>query len=120
MRRRPDHAVSLDSTCSGDLVSDVSGLHVAFATSAGAAAAVRDVSFSIGAGETVALVGESGSGKSVTALSLLRLLPPKGVRLGADRISLAGVDVLQASKAELSDVRGARVSIIFQDPLRAL
>jgi oligopeptide/dipeptide ABC transporter ATP-binding protein len=101
-------------------VSDVSDLRVAFGTAAGTAMAVRGVSFSIDPGETVGLVGESGSGKSVTALSLLRLLPARGVRLVADRLCVAGLDVLTASTSELSDVRGAQAAIIFQDPLRAL
>jgi oligopeptide/dipeptide ABC transporter ATP-binding protein len=104
----------------GGLVSDVAELQVLFGTSEGSAAAVRGVSFSIAPGETVGLVGESGSGKSVTALSLLRLLPAKGVRLTADRLCVSGVDVLNASASELSDLRGARAGIIFQDPLRAL
>jgi oligopeptide/dipeptide ABC transporter ATP-binding protein len=81
---------------------------------------VRGITFAIRRGETVALVGESGSGKSVTALSLLRLLQPRGVSLTADRLRVAGVDVLEAGSAELRNLRGANAAMVFQDPLRAL
>jgi oligopeptide/dipeptide ABC transporter ATP-binding protein len=109
-----------DRTLAGAPVGDVAGLQIAFGTASGTAAAVRGVSFSIAPGETVGLVGESGSGKSVTALSLLRLLPARGVMLSAERLDVVGIDVLGASAAALSDLRGARVAIVFQDPLRAL
>ena len=101
-------------------VGKVAGLRVAFGAAGGTAAAVRGVGFEIAAGETVALVGESGSGKSVTAMSLLRLLPKKGVHFEAERLWVAGIDVLEASRSTLADLRGAKAAIIFQDPLRAL
>ncbi len=81
--------------------------------------AVRDVSFDIARGETLALVGESGSGKSLTAFSLLRLLPPPGRILGGD-IILDGRNLLTLSEPEIEQVRGAKISLIFQEPMSAL
>jgi ABC-type dipeptide/oligopeptide/nickel transport system ATPase component len=81
--------------------------------------AVQDVSFDIGPGETLALVGESGSGKSLTAFSLLRLVPPPG-RIIAGDILLDGRDLLALPEAEMEKVRGARISLIFQEPMSAL
>ena len=84
----------------------------------GAAAAVRQVSFDIAPGETLALVGESGSGKSVTALSTLRLLPPAAALSG--EILFEGRDLAGAPEAELRAVRGNRVGMIFQEPMSSL
>ncbi|GAB0114074.1 ABC transporter ATP-binding protein [Acidisoma sp. C75] len=80
---------------------------------------VRDVSFSVAAGETLALVGESGSGKSLTALSILRLLPP-AARLRQGRIMIAGEDVAAMREADLRRVRGGTVGMIFQEPMTSL
>ncbi len=101
-------------------VADVENLRVAFATSAGTAAAVRGISFSIERGETVGLVGESGSGKSVTALSLMRLLPQRGVRIEADRLTVMGTEVMNAGAKDLQKLRGGQVAMILQNPLRSL
>ncbi|MBV0932185.1 ABC transporter ATP-binding protein [Marinobacterium weihaiense] len=84
------------------------------------APAVKDVSFSIEAGKTLALVGESGSGKSVTALSLLRLLSERQVHYPQGRICYQGEDLLQASEARLQQIRGNRVGMIFQEPMTSL
>ncbi len=84
----------------------------------GTAEAAKDVSFDIAAGETLALVGESGSGKSVSALSILRLLPPTASLSGA--ILFKGQDLLQAKPSELRQVRGKAVSMIFQEPMSSL
>ena len=73
---------------------------------------------SINAGETLALVGESGCGKSVTALSILRLVPPPGISTGA--IAWQGKDLLKLSVRELNDLRGGDIAMIWQDPLAAL
>jgi len=81
--------------------------------------AVDDVSFSIARGETLGLVGESGSGKSVTAFSILRLLQPPG-RITAGRVLFEGRDLLTLTEGEMRDVRGAGVSLIFQEPTTAL
>jgi ABC-type microcin C transport system duplicated ATPase subunit YejF len=80
---------------------------------------VDDISFEIHAGETFALVGESGSGKSITALSVLRLLP-NNARLNAEAINLHGDDLLNRSEFELCKIRGRRIGFIFQDPMASL
>jgi peptide/nickel transport system ATP-binding protein len=80
---------------------------------------VDDISFDIYAGETFALVGESGSGKSMTALSVLRLLP-NNARLSADVINLQSDDLLKHSEYELCKIRGRRIGFIFQDPMSSL
>ena len=95
---------------------DVQHLSVSFG---GPAPAVDDVSFQIAAGETLGVVGESGSGKSVTAFSILRLLQPPG-RVTGGRVIFEGRDLLTLSEAEMRDVRGARISLIFQEPMTAL
>lgn len=83
------------------------------------AAAVNDVSFDIRRGETLCLVGESGSGKSVTALSLIRLVPPPG-RITAGRILFDGQDLRTLDDAAMSRVRGRRIGFVFQEPMIAL
>lgn len=97
----------------------VENLHVLFHTYAGTIQAVNDVSFSVGKGELVGLVGESGCGKSVTASSLMGLIPcPPGETSG--RILFDGRDIMQLSPAELRDIRGNSISMIFQDPMTSL
>jgi oligopeptide/dipeptide ABC transporter ATP-binding protein len=81
--------------------------------------AVQDVSFDIAKGETLALEGESGSGKSLTAYSLLRLVPPPGRILGGE-ILIEGRNVMDLPESEMEQVRGAKVSLIFQEPMSAL
>jgi len=80
---------------------------------------VDDISFSIYPGETFALVGESGSGKSITALSVLRLLPTNA-RLAAQTIALGGQDLLKQSEQALCKIRGRRIGLVFQDPMSSL
>ncbi|MFU8790076.1 MAG: ABC transporter ATP-binding protein [Methylobacter sp.] len=80
---------------------------------------VDDISFVIYPGETFALVGESGSGKSITALSVLRLLP-NNARLSADNIRLNGDNLLNRSESDLCKIRGNRIGLIFQDPMSSL
>ena len=77
------------------------------------------MSFQIAAGETLGLVGESGSGKSVTAFAILRLLQPPG-RITGGRVLFEGRDLLTLSEGEMRQVRGARISLIFQEPMTAL
>jgi oligopeptide/dipeptide ABC transporter ATP-binding protein len=81
--------------------------------------AVDDVSFDIRAGETLGLVGESGSGKSVTALSILRLVQPPG-RIAGGRLLFKGRDLLTLDERAMRRVRGAEISLIFQEPMTAL
>jgi peptide/nickel transport system ATP-binding protein len=95
---------------------DVRHLSVSFG---GPTPAVDDVSFHIAAGETLGVVGESGSGKSVTAFSILRLLQAPG-RITGGTVIFEGRDLLALSEAEMRDVRGARISLIFQEPMTAL
>ena len=95
---------------------DVQHLSVSFG---GPTPAVDDVSFHINAGETLGVVGESGSGKSVTAFSILRLLQPPG-RVTGGSVRFEGRDLLTLSEAEMREVRGARISLIFQEPMTAL
>jgi peptide/nickel transport system ATP-binding protein len=82
--------------------------------------AVEDVSFTVGPGEIVCVVGESGSGKSVTAHSIMGLLPPGQLAPTSGRILLAGDDLLRKSRAELRALRGDRMAMIFQEPMTAL
>jgi peptide/nickel transport system ATP-binding protein len=95
---------------------DVQHLSVTFG---GPAPAVDDVSFQIAAGETLGVVGESGSGKSVTAFSILRLVQPPG-RITSGTVMFEGRDLLTLTEAEMRGVRGARISLIFQEPMTAL
>jgi len=98
---------------------DVQGLTVTFPTGGGTLTAVDHVSFTLNAGETLGLVGESGSGKSVTAFSILRLIQPPG-RITAGRVIFEGRDLLTLPEGEMRAVRGARISLIFQEPMTAL
>lgn len=83
--------------------------------------AVRNISFKVAKGETLALVGESGSGKSVTAMSLMRLLPENSTRYGQDsRITFDGTSILDADEKTLRSLRGGRISFIFQEPMTSL
>jgi peptide/nickel transport system ATP-binding protein len=103
----------------GDSLLAVEGLVTVFPTWSGVAIAANHVSFSIAAGETLGLVGESGSGKSVTCRSILRLVPRPGEILGGS-IHFDGKDVLELSSRELRAIRGAEISMIFQDPMSSL
>jgi len=91
-----------------------------FTTPAGVARAVDGVSFDVHRGETLGLVGESGCGKSVTGFSILRLIPPPGRIQPGSRILFEGEDLLQRSERSLRDLRGDRISMIFQEPMSAL
>ena len=97
---------------------EVCNLTVQFATAQGIVTAVRDVSFQIAPGEVLGLVGESGSGKSVSALAILRLLPPQASILG--EVRFGGQDLLAMPEPQMRHVRGAGISMIFQEPMTAL
>jgi microcin C transport system ATP-binding protein len=95
-------------------------LDTGFHSADGDVTAVHDVSFDLHAGNMFALVGESGSGKSVTALSMLRLLPYPTAFHAHGEVSYRGIDLLKQSEAMLRDIRGNRIAMIFQEPLTAL
>ena len=97
----------------------VQNLTTSFLGEGGWRPVVKNISFDVGAGETVALVGESGSGKSVTSLSVMRLLQPDTSRIEGN-ILLAGKDILQLSEQEMQKVRGNDVAMIFQEPMTSL
>jgi len=103
-----------------DPLLQVRNLSIAFGTERGQIVPVRDVSFSIEPGQMVALVGESGCGKSVTAMSILRLIPtPPGKVLGG-QVMLGGRDLLQLSEKQMQKVRGKDIAMIFQEPMTSL
>jgi len=97
----------------------ISDLHTCFSGPHGITRAVNGVSLSIDTGCTVALVGESGSGKSMTALSVLRLVPPPG-QVTSGSISLGDTDLLALSDNEMRAIRGSRISMVFQEPMTSL
>src|SRR5690348_2674707 len=99
----------------------VSNLSVTFTSGDARIEAVRGVSFDLDKGETLALVGESGSGKSVTALSIMQLLPyPMASHGAASSIRFDGTELVRASEATLRDIRGNRIAIVFQEPMTSL
>jgi peptide/nickel transport system ATP-binding protein/oligopeptide transport system ATP-binding protein len=99
---------------------EVKGLKTHFITRRGVVKAVDGVTFSVGEGETLGIVGESGCGKSVTCLSILRLVPAPAGRIVAGEIFIDGENLLQKSPKEMRKVRGAKVSMILQDPMTSL
>jgi oligopeptide/dipeptide ABC transporter ATP-binding protein len=96
------------------------GLTTTFATARGPLVAVDDVSLEVHAGRTTALVGESGSGKSVTALSILRLVPAHATTIAARRLTLDGVDLRALAERDLRRIRGATAAMVFQEPMTSL
>jgi oligopeptide transport system ATP-binding protein len=98
----------------------VEDLTTSFFTRQGVTKAVDGVSFTLHAGETLALVGESGSGKSVTCLSLVRLVPEPAGRIVGGRVLFEGEDLLQKTPAEMRHVRGKRIAMVLQDPMTSL
>ncbi len=99
---------------------EVKNLSVAFETERGLSTAVDDISFTIPRGACVGIVGESGCGKSVTAMSLVRLLPQPTGRITGGQILFDGDDVVTMSLSRLRELRGGRVGMIFQEPMSAL
>jgi oligopeptide/dipeptide ABC transporter ATP-binding protein len=99
---------------------EVNNLKTYFFTRGGVVKAVDDVSFTIKPGETLGLVGESGCGKSVTALSVMRLVAnPPGKIVGGE-INFNGENILEKNQNEMTDLRGSKISMIFQDPMTSL
>lgn len=99
---------------------EVKNLHVHFETRDRSVHAVRGVSFNVNRGEVLAIVGESGSGKSVTAKSLMKLLPPKGSSIKEGSILFNGQEITTMGKNNLAKLRGSKISMIFQDPMTSL
>ena len=104
----------------GDVVLEVDDLHTYCFTRFGTVKAVDGVSFSLRQGETLGIVGESGCGKSMTALSLLKLIPRPVARIVSGSIRLEGEDLVGKSEQEMREVRGRRISMILQDPQTSL
>ncbi len=98
---------------------NVSGLKTEFGRDSQATAVVNDVSFSVQAGETLVLLGESGSGKSITALSIMRLLPA-AARISAGHVRLNDQDLFALTETQMRDVRGGKIGMIFQEPQSSL
>jgi len=103
-----------------DPLLEVRDLQTHFRTDEGVVRAVDGVSYTIGPGETLAVVGESGSGKSVTALSILRLIPSPPGRIAGGRIVFRGRDLLALPESEMRALRGRAISMIFQEPMTSL
>ncbi|MEI6177685.1 MAG: ATP-binding cassette domain-containing protein, partial [Verrucomicrobiota bacterium] len=104
----------------GENILEVEKLITSFETDRGLQRAVDQVSFVVPEGKTVGIVGESGCGKSVTAMSIVRLLPqPAGKVLGG-HVYFKGHDILHASDAEMRAIRGGEIGVIFQEPMAAL
>jgi oligopeptide/dipeptide ABC transporter ATP-binding protein len=99
---------------------EVRELRTEFRTGAGVVRAVDGVSYTVDPGETVAVVGESGSGKSIGALSILRLIPNPPGRIAGGEILFAGRDLLKLSDAEMREVRGGEIGMVFQEPMTSL
>jgi oligopeptide/dipeptide ABC transporter ATP-binding protein len=104
----------------GETILDVRNLHTHFFLRRGVVKAVDGVSFSLKRGEVLGLVGESGCGKSLTALSLMRLLPKGGARTVQGEVRLDGEDILKRTPAEMRQIRGRKISMVLQDPQTSL
>lgn len=99
---------------------EVKGLHTEFRTGAGVVPAVDGISYTVDAGETVAVVGESGSGKSVSALTVMRLIPNPPGRVTAGQVLFDGRDLMKLSEEEMRQIRGASIGMVFQEPMTSL
>jgi len=104
----------------GQSLLKVNDLRISFSSHAGEVQAVRGVSFDLRRGETLAIVGESGSGKSVTAKSIMRLLPEANTRIKGGEILLEEEDILKLSDKRMQDIRGPKIAMVFQDPMTSL
>lgn len=105
---------------SGSNIIQVRNLSVEFRTDEGTVRAVKGISFDIPRGKTVGLVGESGSGKSVTSLAAMRLIPNPPGKITGGEILLNGQDLLKLTESQMRDIRGNKISMIFQEPMTSL
>jgi ABC-type dipeptide/oligopeptide/nickel transport system ATPase component len=103
-----------------DVILDVRDLHTYFFPRRGVVKAVDGVSFSLRRGESLGIVGESGCGKTMTALSLVRLVPSPAARIVSGEILLEGEDLLRKSNREMRRIRGQKVAMVLQDPQTSL
>ena len=118
-----NRAIAQPATAAGRLlppVLEIDDLHVQFVTSHGTVRAVEGLSYSVHPGEMVAIVGESGSGKSVSALAVMRLLPPGTARIRAGTIRFDGQELLKLSEEGMRRIRGRDMAMIFQEPMTSL
>jgi oligopeptide/dipeptide ABC transporter ATP-binding protein len=107
-------------TTTHETVLDVKNLQTVFFTNSGLFRAVDNLSFNVRRGETLAIVGESGCGKSVSALSIMRLVPDPPGRIVGGEVRLEGTDLLALDEGEMRQIRGNRISMIFQEPMTSL
>jgi len=115
-----DYAPLTGAGHNAETVLEVEGLQTYLFTRSGIVKAVDDVSFSLRRSETLAIVGESGCGKSMTALSIMRLVPNPPGKIVGGTITLEGRDLLQLDEDEMRDIRGNDISMIFQEPMTSL
>lgn len=108
------------ATAAGEPVLEINNLRLVFPVYGGEISALNSVSLQVNRGEIVGVVGESGSGKSVTAMMAMRLLPQGSFAIKAGELRLLGTDVVNASDKAMRQLRGARVAMIFQEPMNAL
>jgi oligopeptide/dipeptide ABC transporter ATP-binding protein len=108
------------AAAAGQPLLEVDALNIAFDTPRGQLRPVRDVSYSIFPGQTLAVVGESGCGKSVTAMSIMRLIPSPPGRVLSGHIRFSGRDLLQLPEKQMRSVRGGDIAMIFQEPMTSL
>lgn len=99
---------------------EVRDLHTRFRTDEGVAHVVNGVDFTLNKGDTLGVVGESGCGKSVTAMSIIRLIPDPPGRIVGGQILFEGADLLKLSRAEMGKLRGGSISMVFQEPMTSL
>src|SRR5471032_2862902 len=117
--RQPDRHDQLNPPARHPVL-EVSGFSLKFSRAAHVPNLVEDVSFSVNAGETLCIVGESGCGKSVTSLALMGLLPSPPANIVAGKAMFDDRDLFKLSERELADIRGNRMSMIFQEPMTSL
>ena len=103
-----------------DALLSIKGLSVSFFTEEGVVKAVQEVCLSIKKGKTFALVGESGCGKSVTALSIMRLVPDPPGKIVGGKITFGGQNLLELGERQMRNIRGNRIAMIFQEPMTSL
>ena len=120
MQPQPEQRIGALATAGAEPVLEVNALKTYFFTRSGAVKAVDGVSFALARGETLAIVGESGCGKSVTALSLMRLIPDPPGRIVGGSIRLDTVNILALDDDEMRAMRGRDISMIFQEPMTSL